>query len=106
VGAPRDPHPGRVAQHAAVPELPELGQQHLRIHHHPGPDQVDGTGAQDPRRHHVQHGLLAIHQQRVTGVVAALEAHHQVGLHGQPVDDLALALVPPLGAHGHQRRHA
>jgi hypothetical protein len=34
----------------------------------------------------------------VAGVVAALEAHHAVGVFGQPVDDLALALVTPLRA--------
>src|SRR5271169_1654513 len=32
----------------------------------------------------------------MSGIVAALEAHHHVGLFGQPVDDLALALVAPL----------
>src|SRR5581483_4576683 len=40
--------------------------------------------------------------QRMAGVVAALEAHHDVGAAGEPIDDLALALVTPLGAdHGH-----
>src|SRR3979490_3155480 len=33
----------------------------------------------------------------MAGIVAALEAHDDVGLFGQPVDDLALALVAPLG---------
>src|SRR5262249_4355069 len=36
--------------------------------------------------------------QRVAGVVAALEADDDVGPLRQPVDDLALALVAPLGA--------
>ena len=42
-------------------------------------------------------GVVADHD-GVAGVVAALEAHHHVGAVGQPVDDLALALVAPLGA--------
>ena len=37
----------------------------------------------------------------VAGIVAALKAHHDVGPLRQPVDDLALAFVAPLGAdHG------
>ena len=54
--------------------------------------------AQDPRGNQVQHRLLAADHQRVAGVVAALEAHHALRAVGQPVDDLALALVAPLGA--------
>jgi hypothetical protein len=34
----------------------------------------------------------------VAGVVTALEAHHALGVVRQPVHDLALALVTPLGA--------
>ena len=54
--------------------------------------------AQDARRDQVQHGLLPADDQRVAGVVAALEAHHALGVIGQPVDHLALAFVTPLGA--------
>ncbi len=46
----------------------------------------------------MQHGLLAADHQRVPGVVAALETHHRADVHGQQVDDLALALVAPLRA--------
>ena len=39
--------------------------------------------------------------QRMAGVMAALEAHDDIGALGQPVDDLALAFVAPLSAdHG------
>jgi hypothetical protein len=34
----------------------------------------------------------------VAGIVAALEAHDQIGAAAQPVDDLALALIAPLAA--------
>jgi hypothetical protein len=38
----------------------------------------------------------------VAGIVATLEARHHIGPLRQPVDDLALALVAPLGAnHNH-----
>ena len=41
---------------------------------------------------------LLADDERVAGVVAALEAHHDVRAVRQPVHDLALALVAPLGA--------
>ena len=40
----------------------------------------------------------AVDHQGVAGVVAALETHDDVGLLGEPVDDLAFAFVAPLGA--------
>jgi hypothetical protein len=47
---------------------------------------------------------LAVDDERMAGIVAALEAHDDVGALRQPVDDLALALVAPLGAdHGDVR---
>jgi adenylosuccinate synthase len=45
--------------------------------------------------------LLAVADDRVTGVVAALEAHDRVGPLGEQVGDLALALIAPLGANDH-----
>ena len=53
--------------------------------------------------------LRAVDHQRVPGVVPALEAHHGGDALGQQIDDLALALVAPLGADddqvpGHGRR--
>ena len=45
---------------------------------------------------------LAVDDERVPGIVPALKPHDDIGALGQPVDDLALALVAPLGAdHGH-----
>jgi hypothetical protein len=34
----------------------------------------------------------------MAGIMAALEADDDVSLLGQPIDDFALAFVPPLGA--------
>src|SRR5687767_5768025 len=50
------------------------------------------------RRDEAQDGLAPLDDQRVAGVVPALEADHRRHVVGQPVDDLALALVTPLGA--------
>ncbi len=47
----------------------------------------------------------AVDDQRVPGVMAALEAHDDVSLERQPVDDFALALVAPLGADHRHIRH-
>ena len=44
---------------------------------------------------------LAVADDRVAGVVAALVADDHVGPLGEQVDDLALALVAPLGADDH-----
>ena len=49
---------------------------------------------------------LAADDERMAGVVAALETHDDVRRYGQPVDDLALALVAPLGADHHDVRHS
>ena len=48
---------------------------------------------------------LAVDDQRMAGVVAALEAHHDIGLEREPVDDLAFAFVAPLGADHDHIRH-
>ena len=78
-------------------ELVDLGEQRLRREHDAVADVAGHVRPQDARGDRPQDGLLAVDHQRVTGVVAALEAHHAVGLLGQPVDDLALAFVAPLG---------
>ena len=49
--------------------------------------------------------LLALADDRVAGVVAALEAHDEVGPLGEQVVDLSLSLVAPLGADDHHSRH-
>jgi hypothetical protein len=53
---------------------------------------------QDPGGNQREHGLLAIDDQRVAGIVATLEPGHGRGAFGEQVYDLALALVAPLGA--------
>ena len=59
----------------------------------------------DARRQQAELVDGAVDDQRVAGVVAALEAHHHVGAFRQPVDDLALAFVAPLGAYHHHIGH-
>ena len=60
--------------------------------------------ADDARGEQRQFVGLVADDQRVAGIVAALEADDDIGAAGQPVDDLALALVAPLAAdHGNVR---
>ena len=86
-------------------QLGDLLGQHLRVDHHAVADRADLARVEDPRRDQVELEGLAVADDRVAGVVAALEADHEVGLLGEQVDDLALALVAPLGAHDHQTGH-
>ena len=73
-------------------------EQRFRRQHHAVADIAGDLVAQDARRDQVQHGLFAVDHQRVPGVMSALKPHHALRTIGQPVDDLALAFVTPLGA--------
>ena len=106
VRAAGDAHPGRVAQRPALGDLVDLLGEHARIHDDTGADQVDGVRLQDSGRHQMEDGRLAVDDQRMTGVVAALEANDQLGIECEPIDDLALPFVAPLGAHGYDCGHS
>ena len=67
------------------------------IEHHAIADDGRRT-AHDPARQKRQFVDLVADDQSVAGIVAALKAHDHVGTARQPVDDLALAFVTPLGA--------
>ena len=67
--------------------------------HHAIADVALDPGTHDATGDQVKRGLDPIDHQRVARVVATLEAHHALGRFGQPVDQLALALITPLGAH-------
>ncbi len=49
--------------------------------------------------------FFAIHHQGVASVVAALKAHHAVGVLGEQINDFSLALVTPLGAYHNHVSH-
>src|SRR5690606_23296224 len=54
--------------------------------------------AHDPGRQQRKLVNLVTDDERVPGIVAALKAYHGIGPARQPVDDLALSLIAPLGA--------
>ena len=76
----------------------DLLDQRIRIEHHAVADDRQLPRPHDARRQQRELVGVAIDHQRVAGIMAALEADDDVGLLGQPIDDLALALVAPLGA--------
>jgi hypothetical protein len=69
------------------------GRQHDAV-----TDEAQRVVAQNARRDQVQHGLLALDDQGVAGVVTALEARDGADAFGQQVDDFAFAFVAPLCA--------
>ena len=83
----------------------ELPDQHAGVDHHAVADHAGLAGIEDPGRDQVELELLAVADDRVAGVVAALKAHDDVGLLREQVRELALALVAPLGADDDDSRH-
>ena len=95
-----------VLEEAARLERVDLLHQHRGVDHHAVADDAGLPRVEDARRDQVQDGLLAAHHQRVAGVVAALEAHDDLGVLGEQVDDLALPLVAPLRSDDDDVRHS
>ena len=86
--------------HALRGQLFNLGLQCPGVEHHAIADDRQRAG-HDPRWQQAELVDLVTHHQRMPCVVATLKAHHRIGTAGQPVDDLAFALIAPLGAdHG------
>jgi hypothetical protein len=86
-------------------ELVELLDEDAWIDDTAGPEHAF-LAPEDPRGHVLELVRLAVGDDRVARIGAALVAAHEVGVLGEQVDDLALALVPPLradndcGGHG------
>src|SRR6185312_13822474 len=83
--------------HAGALELADLRHQRLGRDHDAVADEALHVAVEDPRGDEAKDRLLALDDERVAGVVAALEAHDRGHVVREPVDDLALALVAPLG---------
>ena len=79
-------------------DLVHFGEQRLGIEDDTVPDGAAHAGVQYAARHLVEHERLGADVHRMPGVRAALVAHHPIGTLGQDVDELALALIAPLGA--------
>ena len=95
----------RIDVDAPLPEAVDLADEVPGIEDDAVADDAELAGAHDAGGQKRQLVGLVADDEGVAGVVAALEAHDDVGALGQPVDDLALALVAPLGAHHHHICH-
>ena len=86
-------------------ELVDLLAQRPRIDDDAVADDAELAGADDARRQQRQLEGFVADDQRVPGVMTALEAHDDIGTLRQPIYDLAFALVAPLGADHRDVRH-
>ena len=83
----------------------DLLDEKPRIDDAPGADDGDLPLVEDPGGDVVELERLAVADDRVARVRAALVAADEVGALGEQVDDLALALVAPLRADDHGGGH-
>jgi len=82
-------------------ELLDLRLEVPRVKHHSVANYRKRAGDNAGRKQAELVGR-AIDHQRVAGIVAALETDHGIGAAGEPVNDLALAFIAPLGTdHGY-----
>ena len=88
-----------------LPEPLHLGNQRMRIDHHAIADDRELARPYDTGRKQAQLVADSVDDQRMSGIVATLKAHNDIGPLRQPVDDLALALVSPLRADDHHISH-
>ena len=77
----------------------------MRIEDNAIADDREFSGPHDAGRQQIELIDLVVDDERMPGIVAALKAHHDVGLERQPIDDLAFSLVAPLSADHHHIRH-
>ena len=82
-----------------------LREEHGRLDDDTVADHRDDVAVQDAARDELEGEGLAVHDDRVAGVVAALVAHDEVHVLGEEVGELALSLVTPLGSDHHGRGH-
>ena len=87
--------------HASSFQRIQLGEHLFGIEHHAVADDTD-RALENPRWDLMQDERLAFPRvHRVPGIRAALVAHDEIGALGEDIDDFALALIAPLGAHHH-----
>jgi hypothetical protein len=88
-----------ILQDATGLERFDFLEQDCGIDDDAGTDQVDGSRVEDAGGNYVEDRRFAIHDQRVAGVVAALEPGHEIRTRTEPIYDLAFAFIAPLGAY-------
>ena len=90
---------------ALLPQAIDLADEEMRIDDDAIANDREFSRPHDAGRQQRELVGDAVDDERMAGVVAALKAHDDIRLQRQPVDDLALALVAPLGANHRHIRH-
>jgi len=85
--------------HAGFPKSAHFFQECNGVEHHAIANNTATAVAQHAARHELQHELLAFNDDRVAGVVSAGIAGYDRKVFGEDIDNLALALIAPLGAN-------
>ena len=93
----RDPKHLGINDDPLIAQPPDLVAKRPGIEHHPVTDDRRGA-ANNSGREQAELVGLALDHQGMTGIVAPLKAHDEIGPARKPVDDLALAFVAPLRA--------
>ena len=86
-------------------QLGDFAEQRVQVDHHAIADHRQLAAAHHAGGQQRQLVCFTVDHQRMAGVVSALEADDDIGLLGQPVDDLAFAFVAPLRADNHHVGH-
>ena len=90
---------------ARLLQVLDLLPQMLTVDDHTVAQDIDNALAEDAGGQQVQGEFSVFVDDGVTGVVAALVAHHHVVLFGDQVHHAALAFVTPVDAHDRAVRH-
>ncbi len=91
--------------HTGVEELGDFALENDRIDDNAIADDVLGAFAEHAARDGMKDVLLAVKNQRVSGVGSALEARDDVVLRGEDIHDFSFSLVAPLEAQKHINLH-
>ena len=83
---------------AAVRHVLQLGEKRVGIERDAVADDVRDVGIAHARRQQMQRKSAVVVDDGMPGVRAALEADDNIGIRGEHIGDLALALVAPVGA--------
>ena len=85
-------------------ERVQLLEERGGVQHHAIAEEADGFRIEDAGGNQPEDELGISHDHGVAGIGPALVAHHQVGLLGEHVDQLAFSLVTPLRPDDNETR--
>ena len=83
----------------------EFGDQTFRVDDDTGADDACFARVHNAARQQTQRERLAVDDDRVAGVVAALRTYDDIGASRQVVDDFTFSFVTPLSADDHCCSH-